>query len=64
MAERPVDMRPAAVTARLRQIGALLSERGLRPKGVDMSPASVTARLRALGTLSDACRRLGRARMV
>jgi hypothetical protein len=56
-------MRPAAVTARLREIGRLLSERGPRPKGVDMSPASVTSRLRSLGCLSDACRRLGRARL-
>jgi hypothetical protein len=63
VADSRIDMRPAAVTARLREIGRLLSERGLRPKGVDMTPASVTARLRALGSLSDACRRLGRARL-
>jgi hypothetical protein len=56
-------MRAPAVTARLREMARLLSERGLRPKGVDMSPASVTSRLRSLGTLSDACRRLGRARI-
>jgi hypothetical protein len=56
-----VDMRAPAVTARLREVGRLLAERGLVPKGVDMSPAQVTARLKTLGALSDMCRRLVRA---
>jgi hypothetical protein len=63
VADNGPDMRPEAVTARLREIGRLLNEQGPRPKGVDMSVAAVTARLRSLGTLADACRRLGRARL-
>jgi hypothetical protein len=53
-----VDMTPAAVTARLREMAALLAARGLVSKGVDMTPAAVTARLRAMGALSDMCRKL------
>lgn len=53
-----VDMGPAAVTARLREMAQLLGRRGFVAKGVDMSPAAVTARLRTLGALSDMCRRL------
>jgi hypothetical protein len=63
VAERGPDMRPQAVAARLREIGRLLSQRGFQPKGADMSIAAVTARLKMLGSLSDACRRLGRARL-
>jgi hypothetical protein len=56
-------MRPEAVTARLREVGRLLRQRGLRRKGADMSAAAVTTRLKTLGSLSDACRRLGHARI-
>jgi hypothetical protein len=54
-----VDMRPEAVTARLREMSRLLAERGFVAKGVDMSSPAVTARLKTLGALSDMCRRLG-----
>lgn len=54
-----VDMRPEAVTERLREIGRQLVRRGLVAKGVDMSRAAVTCGLRALGALSDMCLRLG-----
>jgi hypothetical protein len=63
VAECLPDMRPQAITARLREIGRLLREQGPRDKGVDMSAPAVTARLRSLGGLADACRRLGRARL-
>ena len=53
-----VDMSPAAVTGRLRELDRLLAERGLLVKGIDMSSAAVTGRLRVLGALSDMCRRL------
>jgi hypothetical protein len=58
-----VDLSPAAITARLREMGALLARRGRLDKGPDMTGPAITARLRMLGTLSDACRRLGRARL-
>jgi hypothetical protein len=61
--EWAADMRPQAVTDRLREIGRLLRQRGFRLKGADMSAAAVTARLKMLGSLSDACRRLSRARL-
>jgi hypothetical protein len=51
-------MRPAQVSARLRQMARLLADRGFVNKGVDMSASAVTARLRVLGALSDMCRRL------
>ena len=51
-------MRPAQVTARLREVARLLAERGMLNKAVDMSASAVTARLRVLGSLSDMCRRL------
>lgn len=56
-----VDMRPGAVTARLRELARLLERRGFTTKGIDMSVTAVTGRLRALGALSDMCRRLGEA---
>jgi hypothetical protein len=55
-----VDMSPAAITERLRQVGRLLSEHGRRQKGLDMSAAAVTGRLRVLGALCDMCSRLAR----
>ncbi len=54
-------MSRTAVTARLRQVGDLLANRGLVDKTTDMSAAAVTDRLRTLGALSDMCRRLGTA---
>jgi hypothetical protein len=53
-----VDMSRTAVTARLREMAALLAARGFVAKGVDMSPAAVAGRLRAMGALSDMCRKL------
>ncbi len=55
-----VDMRPAAVTQRLREMSAMFAARGFVAKGVDMSPAAVTARLRVMSGLSDMCLRLAR----
>jgi hypothetical protein len=60
VAEIPVDMSPAAITDRLRQVGRLLSQQGRRPKGLDMSAAAITGRLRVLGALCDMCSRLAR----
>jgi hypothetical protein len=53
-----VDMSPAGVTARLREMAALLAARGFIAKGVDMSREAVTGRLQAMGALSDMCRKL------
>ena len=53
-----VDMRSAAITARLQQVARLLRERGWVVKGVDMSSAAVTERLRTQAALSDMCLRL------
>jgi hypothetical protein len=59
-----VDMRPQAVTARLRMLARELEARGFVSKGVDMSPAAVTDRLRAMAALSAMCLRLGKATLV
>ena len=53
-----IDFDPAAVTARLREVGRLLEARGFVPKRIDMRPAAVTARLRVMAGLSDMCREL------
>lgn len=55
-----IDMSPAAVTARLREVGALLAARGFIKKGVAMSAEAVTARLRVMAGLSDLCFKLWR----
>jgi hypothetical protein len=47
-----------AITARLREMARLFSQRGFVSKGVDMSGAAVSARLRTMASLSDMCRRL------
>jgi len=60
-------MSSAAVTARLREMSALLARRGLVAKGVDMSPAAVSGRLATWSALSEMCRRLaalGRSRVL
>ncbi len=57
-----VSMSPAAVSARLRAVGAqsdLRSERRLATK-VDMSPAAVSRRLRQVGEALALCERLAR----
>ncbi|HZA50219.1 MAG TPA: hypothetical protein VE549_05730 [Myxococcaceae bacterium] len=53
-----VDMHSEAITARLREVSRLLTERGHVRKGVDMSSNAISGRLRTLGALSDMCRRL------
>ena len=53
-----VDMRPDAVSTRLREMARLFAQRGFVSKGVDMSSAAVTSRLRTMASLSDLCRRL------
>jgi hypothetical protein len=55
-------MTPAAVSARLREVGRLAelrADRRLETK-IDMSPAAVSGRLRAVGRLAALCLRLGR----
>jgi len=57
-----VDMSPAAITARLKEVSRLAD---LRPEmrlhcKVDMSPAGVTRRLRQVSQLRDLCLELGR----
>ena len=53
------DMRPEAVSARLRA-----ACRGPRPSSrVPMDPASVSARLRTVSELRDLCLKLGRGRV-
>jgi hypothetical protein len=55
-------MTPAAVSARLREVGRLSdlgAERRLETK-VDMGAAAVTRRLRAVAGLTALCLRLGR----
>ena len=53
-----VDMRPATIAARLRELARQSDARGFIDKGVDMSARAVTARLRTLGALADMCQRL------
>jgi hypothetical protein len=59
-----VDMRPEAITARLRTVARLLAERGFVDKGVDMSCAAVTGRLKTMSALSSMCSRLQQAKIV
>jgi hypothetical protein len=58
-----VDMRPQAITERLRTAARLLAERGFVDKGVDMSRAAVTGRLKTVSALSSMCLRLQKARI-
>jgi predicted deacylase len=58
-----VDMRPKAVTARLRQVARMLAERGFVDKGVDMSRTAVTDRLKTMSALSTMCLRLQTAKI-
>lgn len=53
------DMSPAAVTARLREVGELAAFEA-SPRRVPMDPPSVSGRLRSLAELSELCRKLGR----
>lgn len=56
-----VDMSMSAVSARLREAGALSdlrAENRLATK-IDMSPRAVTRRLREVGEALELCRRLG-----
>jgi hypothetical protein len=58
-----VDLRPAAVTFRIRAASAaadLHADRRLYAK-IDLSPAAITRRLRAASQLRDLCLRLQRA---
>ena len=52
------DMSREAVSARLKEMARLFSQRGFVSKGVDMSSAAVSARLHTMASLSDLCRRL------
>lgn len=57
-----VEMGPAAVSGRLRELGGLCdlrADRRLATK-LDMRPAAVSRRLRTLGSLTALCLRLGR----
>ena len=56
-----VDMRPEAVTARVREVARLLDQRGSVSKGVDMSRTAVTLRLQSMASLSTMCLRLAKA---
>lgn len=59
---KPVDMSPAAVTARLRHMSELREPQRRAP--VDMSPAAVGHRLREVSQLRTFCvqlERIGRA---
>lgn len=60
-----VDLSPAAITARLREVSDIRDERVRRSvEAVDLSPAAITRRLRRVSSLRDAClalRMLGRA---
>ncbi len=55
---RPIDMRPAAITARLREMALRQQARGFIVKGVDMTASAVTQRLRAMAALTTMCQRL------
>ncbi len=57
-----LDLPPAAVSARLREVGRrsdLRAERRLDTK-IDMSPAAISRRLRTVGQLTSLCLRPGR----